>query len=112
MAMLENFAQKSLICAGLGTDSVDKCKENIYNVTILHRSSIVTVSSNDQGQQNMWAKEPRMYIDQTAAERYGYETYAEKAEKLNGRTAMIGFVAAVLSYATSGSFFFFGVFGI
>jgi|TARA_B100001057_G_scaffold87974_1_gene83990 uncharacterized MAPEG superfamily protein len=72
----------------------------------------VTVSSNDQGQQNMWAKEPRMYIDQTAAERYGYETYAEKAEKLNGRTAMIGFVAAVLSYATSGSLFFFGVFGI
>jgi len=72
----------------------------------------VTVSSNDQGQQNMWAKEPRMYIDQTAAERYGYETYAEKAEKLNGRTAMIGFVAAILSYATSGSLFFFGVFGI
>ena len=92
--------------------SVDKCKEIIYNVTILHRSFIVTVSSNDQGQQNMWAKEPRMYIDQTAAERYGYETYAEKAEKLNGRTAMIGFVAAVLSYATSGSLFFFGVFGI
>ena len=72
----------------------------------------MTVSSNDQGQQNMWAKEPHMYIDQTAAERYGYETYAEKAEKLNGRTAMIGFVAAVLSYATSGSLFFFGVFGI
>ena len=72
----------------------------------------MTVSSNDQGQQNMWAKEPRMYIDQTAAERYGYETYAEKAEKLNGRTAMIGFGAAVLSYATSGSLFFFGVFGI
>ncbi len=72
----------------------------------------MTVSSNDQGQQNMWALEPRMYIDKTAAERYGYETYAEKAEKLNGRTAMIGFVAAVLSYATSGSLFFFGVFGI
>ena len=72
----------------------------------------MTVSSNDQGQQNMWAKEPRMYIDKTAAERYGYETYAEKAEKLNGRTAMLGFVAAVLSYATSGSLFFFGLFGI
>ena len=72
----------------------------------------MTVSTNDQGQQNMWAREPRMYIDQTAAERYGYETHAEKAEKLNGRTAMIGFVAAVLSYATSGSLFFFGVFGI
>ena len=36
---------------------------------------------------------------------------AEKAEKLNGRTAMVGFVAAVISYAFSGSVFFFGVFG-
>jgi len=60
----------------------------------------------------MWAKEPRMYISQTDAERYGLETYAERAEKLNGRVAMLGFVAAVLSYATTGSLFFFGAFGI
>ena len=60
----------------------------------------------------MFAREPRMYVDQTAAERYGYETYAERAEKLNGRTAMIGFAAAVISYATTGSLFFFGAFGI
>tara|TARA_Y100001968_G_scaffold321533_1_gene356153 strand:+ start:668 stop:886 length:219 start_codon:yes stop_codon:yes gene_type:complete len=72
----------------------------------------MTVTTNEYGQTNMWAKEPRMYIDQTAAERYGYETYAEKAEKLNGRTAMIGFVAGLISYATTGSLFFFGVFGI
>ena len=72
----------------------------------------MTVTSNEQGQMNMWATEPRMYIDKTAAERYGYETYAEKAEKLNGRTAMIGFVAAILSYATTGSLFFFGAYGI
>jgi hypothetical protein len=72
----------------------------------------MTVTSNDLGQQNLWAKEPRMYVDKTAAERYGYETYAEKAEKLNGRTAMIGFVAAIVSYATTGSLFFFGAFGI
>ena len=72
----------------------------------------MTVTTNDRGQQNLFAKEPRMYIDKTAAERYGYETYAEKAEKLNGRTAMIGFVAAILSYATTGSLFFFGAFGI
>ena len=60
----------------------------------------------------MFATEPRMYVDQTAAERYGYETYAERAEKLNGRTAMIGFIAAVVSYVTTGSLFFFGAFGI
>ena len=72
----------------------------------------MTVTSNDLEQQNLWAKEPRMYVDKTAAERYGYETYAERAEKLNGRTAMIGFVAAIVSYATTGSLFFFGAFGI
>ncbi len=71
----------------------------------------MTVTTNDRGQQNLFAKEPQMYISETDAQRYGYETYAEKAEKLNGRTAMLGFVAAVISYATSGSVFFFGVFG-
>ena len=71
----------------------------------------MTVTTNDRGQQNLFAKEPQMYVSQTDAERYGYESYAERAEKMNGRTAMLGFVAAVISYATSGSVFFFGVFG-
>ncbi|NHK40067.1 chlorophyll a/b-binding protein [Thermus thermophilus] len=31
-----------------------------------------------------------------------YETYWEKAEKLNGRLAMLGFVAAVGAYAMTG----------
>jgi len=70
-----------------------------------------TVTTEDGGRTNLWATEPRMYIDQTAAERYGYETYAEKAEKLNGRTAMLGFAAAIISYATTGSVFFFGALG-
>ena len=72
----------------------------------------MTVTTNDRGQQNLFAKEPQMYVSQTDAERYGYESYAEKAEKLNGRTAMLGFIAAVVSYATTGSVFFFGAFGI
>ena len=71
----------------------------------------MTVTTEDGGRTNMYATEPQMYISKTDAERYGYESYAEKAEKLNGRTAMLGFVAAVISYATSGSVFFFGVFG-
>ena len=70
-----------------------------------------TVTTEDGGRTNMWATEPRMYVDKTAAERYGYETYAERAEKLNGRTAMLGFVAALVSYTFSGSVFFFGIFG-
>ena len=71
----------------------------------------MTVTTNERGQQNLFAKEPQMYISRTDADRYGYETYAEKAEKLNGRTAMLGFIAAVISYATTGSVFFFGAFG-
>jgi len=71
----------------------------------------MTVTTEDGGRQNMFAKEPQMYVSKTDAERYGYESYAERAEKLNGRTAMLGFVAAVISYATSGSVFFFGAFG-
>ena len=71
----------------------------------------MTVTTNEHGQQNLFAKELQMYVSKTDAERYGYETYAERAEKLNGRTAMLGFVAALISYATSGSVFFFGVFG-
>jgi hypothetical protein len=47
-----------------------------------------------------------MYISQTDAERYGYESYAEKAEKLNGRTAMIGFFFAIFSYSLTGNLFF------
>ena len=71
----------------------------------------MTVTTNERGQQNLFAREPRMYISKTDAERYGYETYAERAEKLNGRTAMLGFVAAVVSYTFSGSVFFCGAFG-
>ena len=71
----------------------------------------MTVTTNDRGQQNMWASEPTMYMSKEDLDRYGIETYAEKAEKLNGRTAMLGFVAAVVSYATTGSVFFFGLFG-
>ena len=72
----------------------------------------MTVTTNEFGQQNLFGREPQMYVSQTDAERYGYETHAERAEKLNGRTAMIGFVAGLVSYATTGSLFFFGAFGI
>ena len=71
----------------------------------------MTVTTNEFGQNNMFAKEPQMYVSKTDAERYGYESYAERAEKLNGRTAMIGFAAGLISYVTSGSLFFFGAFG-
>jgi hypothetical protein len=71
----------------------------------------MTVTKNEFGQMNMFAKEPTMYMTKEDLDRYGIETHAEKAEKLNGRTAMLGFAAAVISYATTGSVFFFGLFG-
>ena len=71
----------------------------------------MTVTTEDGGRTNMYATEPQMYISKTDAERYGHESYAERAEKLNGRTAMIGFAFAIVSYATTGSVFFFGLFG-
>ena len=91
---------------------IDKIVTLLYNYSNSSLQKEMTVTTNERGQQNLFAREPRMYVDQTAAERYGYETYAERAEKLNGRTAMIGFAAAVISYATTGSLFFFGAFGI
>jgi hypothetical protein len=66
----------------------------------------MTVTTNERGQQNMFAKEPQMYVSQSDAERYALESHAERAEKLNGRTAMLGFISAIVSYALTGKLFF------
>jgi hypothetical protein len=66
----------------------------------------MTITTNERGQQNMFAKEPTMYVSQSDAERYALQTHAERAELLNGRTAMLGFVAALISYAFTGHLFF------
>ena len=57
-------------------------------------NSSATVTTEDGGRQNMFASEPRvevMEIDQSKA-----------AELANGRWAMIGFVAAIGAYVTTG----------
>ncbi len=46
---------------------------------------------NERGQLNKVAIQPKVYIDSTP--RFGFTPYAEK---LNGRLAMIGFVALVV----------------
>jgi hypothetical protein len=69
----------------------------------------MTVTTNERGQQNLFAKEPQMYVSQSDAERYALETHAEKAEKANGRWAMVGFVAGIISYSLTGKLFF-GIF--
>ena len=84
----------------------------LYNFVTVRNKTKMTVTTNERGQMNMFAKEPSMYMTKEDLERYGIEPYAEKAEKMNCRWAMMGFAAAVISYATTGSIFFFGLFGI
>jgi hypothetical protein len=55
---------------------------------------------------NMFAKEPSMYMTKEDLDRYGIEPYAEKAEKMNGRWAMVGIVAGAISYTLTGHLFF------
>jgi len=66
----------------------------------------MTVTTDDRGKQNLFAKEPEM----TYVENYGLQTHNEKAEVLNSRFAMLGFAIGVISKITTGSFFFFGLF--
>ena len=56
----------------------------------------MTVTTNDRGQQNIFAKEPPIEIMNVS------ETHNEKAEKINGRLAMLGMVAALGAYAFTG----------
>ncbi len=78
----------------------------LYNCVIIRNKTKMTVTKNEFGQMNMWAKEPSMYMTKEDLERYGIEPYAEKAEKMNGRWAMVGIIAGFLSYAITGNFFF------
>ena len=56
----------------------------------------MTTVNEDGGRLNIYAIEPPMEIMDV------YETHNEKAEKLNGRFAMIGIIAAFGSYAITG----------
>ena len=56
----------------------------------------MTVTTNDRGQQNLFAKEPQMYVKEITV------THNENAEKLNGRLAMLGVIAAIGAYVTTG----------
>jgi allophanate hydrolase subunit 2 len=66
----------------------------------------MTVTTNEYGQQNMFAKETQPWISKTDAERYGYQTHAEKAELWNGRSAMMGILFGAISYTFTGNLFF------
>ena len=56
------------------------------------KSLVVT----EYGKQNMFAYEAPMQLEEN------YTNYPEEAEKANGRWAMIGIVALILSYRLTG----------
>ena len=56
----------------------------------------MTVTTEDGGRSNIYATEPTMYTEEPTV------PHNEKAEKLNGRLAMLGIIAALGSYAVSG----------
>lgn len=69
----------------------------------------MTVTTNEHGQQNLFAKEPSMYMTEEDLERYSTEPYAVRAELANSRTAMVGIICGFISYALTGKLFF-GIF--
>jgi len=60
----------------------------------------MTTVIEDGNRTNIYAIEPPMEIMEVN------ETHNEKAERLNGRLAMLGFVAAVVSYVFTGKLVF------
>ena len=60
----------------------------------------MTTIIEDGNRTNIYAIEPPMEIIEVT------EEHATKAERLNGRLAMLGFVAAVLSYVLTGKLVF------
>jgi hypothetical protein len=57
----------------------------------------MTVTTEDGDRQNLFAKEPPVYLDPSYT-----MPNNEKAEKLNGRIAMLAIIAAMGAYAVSG----------
>tara|TARA_E500000331_G_scaffold285515_1_gene280000 strand:+ start:108 stop:296 length:189 start_codon:yes stop_codon:yes gene_type:complete len=55
----------------------------------------MTVTTEQGGRQNMFAKEPQIQVDHD-------HDYWKNAELLNGRLAMIGIIAGVGAVATTG----------
>ena len=56
----------------------------------------MTVTTNERGQQNIFAKEPQVKVMEVSV------THNERAEQLNGRLAMLGVIAAIGAYCVTG----------
>ena len=58
----------------------------------------MTVTTEAGGRQNAFPTETRSYIDESI----DYKSYPQNAEKVNGRWAMVGFVALIGAYVSTG----------
>jgi hypothetical protein len=56
----------------------------------------MTTVTEDGGRENIYAIEPQMQVMEITM------THNERAEKLNGRLAMLGVIAAIGAYVTTG----------
>ena len=67
----------------------------------------MTVTTNEYGQNNLFAKEPQMVVEDY--NRKGLFSPMQQREMYNGRWAMMGIISGALSYAITGNLFF-GIF--
>ena len=63
----------------------------------------MTVTTNEFGQHNMFAKEPPMVVEDY--NRKGLFSPMQYKEMYNGRWAMMGIISGALSYAITGKLF-------
>ena len=70
----------------------------LYLTIIIFLMTKSGVTTESGGRQNMFPSETRPYIDETVS----YDGYPQNAEKVNGRWAMVGFVALLGAYVTTG----------
>jgi len=87
------------------TDPLDRSLYLLYTIVTLRYKAMIT--SNELGQNNMWAKEPEMVYQEY--NRKGLRTPMQMTEMYNGRWAMMGIIAGAVSYAATGKLFF-GIF--
>ena len=87
------------------TKPLDRSLQLLYTYVIIRYKTMIT--SNELGQNNMWAKEPEMVYQEY--NRKGLRTPMQMTEMYNGRWAMMGIIAGAVSYAATGKLFF-GIF--
>jgi len=93
--LCSKYLENNLISANYFT-FVNSSVTLINNYTTSMANSSVTTESG--GRQNMFPTETRPYIDEAVS----YDSYPQNAEKVNGRWAMIGLVALVGAYVSTG----------